>query len=520
MAFSGSPNLNKPWPKSLLIIIVCSFQLSMATFVTAVYSSMQILALVFLPICLALSILLSMQYTLRYLSPVNRHDLELLDALKKQAESFNRDKTKLLVIEEYPKAKFNAIAQCIGRINRRQLRCETEVEELSIQVQEKNDQLRAQQKIHLDRNENLHKMFAGASHDLRQPLQAMVIFISAIQETATKQQAPLLQKLEQVVENLNHMFTDLLDSSKLESRMKRIPKQNVDIQQLLTKVCDEFEALANDKNIQLRTKLRDLSVYSNANMLERIIRNMLSNAIRYTRKGGVLVGCRRHRDETWIEVWDTGRGIPKEKLEIIFDEFVQINEHTEESQQGVGLGLFIVKRLAQLLDHKIIVRSTLNQGTLFRVIIPTRSTFALPPPSKIEMFKAKPTLQHFTDGNLKILLIDDEAHIRDSISKLLAGWGMEVMTLDSVQAISNVTPASLAAIDVVISDYQLGDDDTGLEAITLIRQKAEREIPAMIVTGTENEEHLNSIKNQSIPLLKKPVKPAKLRALLNMLSVG
>lgn len=393
---------------------------------------------------------------------------------------------------------------------------ENQIHEFAVQIQEKNDQLAAQQRLHQDRNQNLHKMFAGASHDLRQPLQAMTIFVGAVKEHATPAQEPLLQKLEQVVDNLNLMFTDLLDISKLESRMTRIPKQQIAIQPLLARIYDEFEALANEKRIELRLHNRDLTVYSNANMLERIIRNMLSNAIRYTRTGGVLIGCRKRANAVWIEVWDTGRGIPQEKMGEIFNEFVQIQDDDSESDKGVGLGLFIVKRLAQLLDHSILVTSQLRRGTMFRIIAPAERA---PSTKPLEAIPAPPTtVIQATRLPENVLLLDDDDTVRLALKQLLKSWGCNVRDWSRLEDAEDDLKLEPAEIDLIISDFQLEPECNGLDAISALRQQLGATVPALLITGAQEPELIEQIERSQIPWLRKPVRPAKLRAMLQALA--
>lgn len=413
-------------------------------------------------------------------------------------------------------APYRMIAEVVNQMLDELQANENQIHEFAVQIQEKNDQLVAQQRLHQDRNQNLHKMFAGASHDLRQPLQAMVIFVGAIKEHATAAQDPLLQKLEQVVDNLNLMFTDLLDISKLESRMTRIPKQQIAIQPLLKRIYGEFEALANEKRIELRLHNRDLNVFSNANMLERIIRNMLSNAIRYTRTGGVLIGCRKRDHAVWIEVWDTGRGIPQEKLGEIFNEFVQIQGEDSEPSKGVGLGLFIVKRLAQLLDHSILVTSQLKRGTMFRIVVPAeRATAATKP---VEIPAAPAAVLHATRLPGKVWLLDDDDTVRLALKQLLKSWGCEVRDWSNLDDAQQHAAAYGDGVDLIISDFQLEPERNGLEAIAALRQALGTGVPALLITGAQEPELIEQIERSHIPFLRKPVRPAKLRAMVQALA--
>jgi signal transduction histidine kinase len=423
---------------------------------------------------------------------------------------------------EYPKTPYKMIARMLNQMLEELQTNENELQEYAVQIQEKNDQLAAQKRLHQDLNQNLQKMFAGASHDLRQPIQAMIIFIGAIKEHATPKQEPLVHKLEQVVDNLNHLFTDLLDISKLESRMTRVPKQNLSLQPLLAKIYDEFEALANEKRIELRLYNRDLTVFSNPNMLERIIRNMISNAIRYTRTGGVLIGCRKRHNAVWIEVWDTGRGIPQEKMGEIFNEFVQIKEQEEDSEpgKGVGLGLFIVKRLAQLLDHSIIVTSKLRRGTMFRVVAPSQAHLGAPVAEIPQVASPAPiitTATVFTPALAQqILLLDDDDEVRHAMEKLLESWHCRVSAWARLEDMQADISRDISA-DLMISDFQLDTETDGIQAIDAVRRQLGRDIPALLITGTQDPVLLKRIDASGIPCLRKPVRPAKLRALLQAL---
>lgn len=480
---------------------------------------------------LLVNCLISIALYLQLYRGFRKSDQSPLEGLIKVSNWVTKDNNFKWVLPDYKGSVYQDIALAMNSMAIDMLANENTIHELTIQLQEKSDQLASQKKIHLDRQQNLQKMFAGASHDLRQPLQAMVIFLSSIKEGARPDQLPMIQKLEQVLENLNHLFTDLLDLSKLESRMKRIPKESIAIRPLLEKIHDEFEALANDKRIEFRLYQRDLYAYSNPNMLERIIRNMISNAIRYTRTGGVLIGSRKRENAIWIEVWDTGRGIPKNKMTEIFNEFVQIKDQNSEANKGVGLGLFIVKRLAQLLDHTIEVKSKLRQGTMFRIIVPIE-----PSPAKSEdklavlrpmessisapSNSSQPNLEPksaLTATQANILLVDDNEDIRTALSALLTGWGLRVFAFKCIDDLNTHYQNEPFDVDLLITDFQLEDRVTGVDVIDYVRANIHPTVPIIIISGTEEADVLREIKNAGERFLKKPIKPAKLRSLINVL---
>lgn len=380
------------------------------------------------------------------------------------------------------------------------------------ELEEKTDKSASQTLVEKSRNETIRSFFASASHDLRQPIQAMAIFSDNLYHICNEEQKSIVKKLILAIDNLSQLFTDLLDVSKLESRLGQVQKTEVAIQPLLEKVFHEFEVIAADKDLQLRFRVGDYAVSSHATMLERIIRNLLSNAIRYTYTGGILLTTRRRGDSLLIEVWDTGRGIPKEKLHTIFEQFVQVDENNRSSQAGFGLGLAIVKRLAELLEHPISMDSKEGKGTVFRIELPLSENTppSLAIPSDAVVVDISPL------KNLTVLLIDDEDMIRDGLKKMIEDWEMTVISAASIsEAAGYFSSGEYIVPDVIISDYQLGDNDTGVQAIKLIRGLIGTDIPALIVTGNSNEENISHIKNNGLQFLLKPIKPAKLRALIN-----
>lgn len=402
------------------------------------------------------------------------------------------------------------------------------VQEQDIELRERNDQIVNQVEIAKERNKVIREMFSGASHDLRQPLQAMLIFVSALREISTEKQIKLLSKLEVAIDNMSQLFSDLLDVSKLEVKLEKVSFSPVSLSPLLDRVFHEFDALAGDKNLSLRFHVGRYVVKSNPGMLERIVRNLLSNAIRYTEDGGVLLACRKRGNSVWIEVWDTGKGIADDQLDDIFKQFVQLDNTSKESKQGVGLGLSIVKRLSSLLGHKVSVYSRLGGGTLFRLEIPifnesnelSSRKNHLFIDSDPEEFSGGLPLSLQKNSRLNIVLVDDDSEIRGGLERLLVSWGMDVLSFSSLMEIELFfTAESFKAnninVDLIVSDFQLDNEDTGFDAIELVRKFTLESVPAVIVTGTDDEALLDELQRSEFEVLRKPVKPAKLRALIN-----
>lgn len=397
--------------------------------------------------------------------------------------------------------------------------------ELVLELQEKTQQLETHSDVVEQRNKSIKNMFAGASHDLKQPLQAMVLFVNALNSMSDPTQKALLGKLELAINNMKALFENLLDVSKLESLLDKVDLQTVALKPILDNVFNEFEVLAQDKSLTLRFRANDFNVTTNGAMLERIIRNLLSNAIRYTNEGGVLLACRERNGLVSIEIWDTGIGIDEDSIDSIFERFHQVKKEDEAGHQGHGLGLSIVKRLTERLSHTIEVQSNYGRGTLFRIEIP----FAEQRTNLIEE-KAKSTdmsaievaspvlLQavQLPTNNINILLIDDDELILDSLQTLIQSWGMNVIAFNSITVMQQyLSENTTHHCDVIISDFHLSAHETGLDAITAARNLLEKQIPALIVSATEEESDIEKIKASKIPLLNKPVKAAKLRALVN-----
>ena len=441
------------------------------------------------------------------------HDFSL------RARVYNHDETGSLA------ESFNGL---INNIQDSQL----QMQELVLELQEKTQQLESHTELVEDRNKVIRNMFAGAAHDLKQPLQAMSLFINALRgEARGSAQLELVQKLELSTQNMRSLFDDLLDVSKLESRLEQVEHGPVELKPLLDNVFQEFDALALDKNLRLRFHARDFVVDSNARMLERIIRNLLSNAIRYTQQGGVLLACRKRGDGVSIEIWDSGLGIPEDSKDKIFKRFYQVEGHTKESTQGYGLGLSIVKRLSELLHHPIEIFSRYGQGTMFRIRVPlyhdeamkparanTPHDAALAPEAPQPALANAAPLNVLPGEDIRVLLIDDDDLVRDGLSTLMTSWRMQVESYASIASMAaRLESEDGADFTIIVSDFQLSDTETGFDAIQRARELLGNDVPALIVTGTTDPELLQAIKESGIRMLKKPVKAAKLRALINHL---
>jgi signal transduction histidine kinase len=298
------------------------------------------------------------------------------------------------------------------------------------------------------RNAHVKDQFGSAAHDLRQPLQAMAIFVDALcHKVDDPDQLSILDKLKQAMLNLNHLFTEILDVSRYEFDAAKASNQPTSIKNLLSKVYLEFEAIAAQKNLKLRFYTPDYKVLTHGALLERIIRNLLSNAIRYTDKGGVLLGCRRRGETLIIEVWDTGRGIPEKNKASIFTKYVQIDEEDRTERGGFGLGLAIVKQFVDSLGYDLSVQSVVGRGTVFRLTVPLAANAVANKNLAREISdqrveRRQSSLKKATFDSMQeqaashILLIDDNSDVRDALKMTLEGWGFNVDDFPDMESLA------------------------------------------------------------------------------------
>jgi signal transduction histidine kinase len=353
------------------------------------------------------------------------------------------------------------------------------------------------------------QFFAAASHDLRQPLHAMGLFAAALSAKAREPDvANLVTSISSSVEALEGLFNELLDISKIDSGKVKPEITDVSVTALFDRLRMDFEPEAFDRGLSFRMPSRSAWVRSDPVLLERILRNLISNAMRYTRSGGVLVSTRLRKGKLRFEVWDTGMGIAPDDQARIFEEFVQLANAERDRRKGLGLGLSIVQRLAALLGHPVSLSSRLGRGTVFRIDVPMgRAPVVRVAAARVERSQADL-------GGRCILVIDDEASIVDGMSALLGSWGAEALIAGTAaEAMAQVTTRD-APPDLIIADYQLRDGEIGPEVVTAVRRHFGIEIPAILVTGSATPERLEEARDLGHHLLLKPVMPAKLRTLI------
>lgn len=357
------------------------------------------------------------------------------------------------------------------------------------------------------------RFLATASHDLRQPLHALGLFIAQLRGRAKAEEKKLLMvRIEAALSAMNELFNELLDVSKLDAGVLTPNLTHFPIAHLLARVETTFAGTAREKGLSLRVVSSAAWVRSDFILLERILSNLASNAIRYTTAGTILIGCRKRNGRLHIQVWDTGAGIPPEQKKNIFVEFFRLGKHDHEPRGGLGLGLAIVDRLCRLLDHPIELTSAPGKGSCFSIAVPTakaRVESASPP-------SAAPSRFNLSNGKL-VLVIDDDPLVLEGMGGLLRSWGCRVVTANTDRAALIELAAYDHPPDVIISDYHLRDGQTGIDVIARLCSTLSTSIPAFLMSGDTDPEPLCNAKANGYHLLHKPVDPMTLRAVLTQI---
>ena len=352
------------------------------------------------------------------------------------------------------------------------------------------------------------RFLAAASHDILQPLNAARLYASALVERARERgDAVLAENVDASLDAVEEILTALLDISRLDTGAMKPQWSSVSLDELFRQVRREFEPVARDKGIDLRIVPSSLAVRSDRRLLRRILQNLVSNAVKYTPSGRVLVGARRRGSGVSLEVWDTGLGIPASKQKLVFQEFQRLDQAAKVAR-GLGLGLSIVERMARVLDHRITVRSEPGRGSLFRV----EASLAAPAAAATAPVKRPRTPAQPLAG-LVVLAIDNEPAILLGMRTLLGGWGCEVVTAAGIDEALAALGAREDMPGVIIADFHLDEGD-GLDAIAALRARLALEVPAVLVTADRSLALREQASARNVHVLNKPVKPAALRALL------
>jgi two-component system, sensor histidine kinase len=377
------------------------------------------------------------------------------------------------------------------------------------------EELREQKEAAEEANVAKSRFLAVASHDLRQPLHALGLFVQALQESSiAAHERHIVGNIRRSVDAMEELFEALLDISRLDAGVVRPRIETFGLASVFDRLSFEYGPVAKQKGLSLSVVKTSIYIRTDPSLLERIVRNLVSNAVRYTDRGGLVLGCRRRGDSVRIEVWDTGRGIPVEKHREVFREFAQLDCVDREQRKGLGLGLAIVDRLARLLGHAVELRSIPGKGSVFSVTLPR---------GREEDFIANTAVEYTTAFDLTgvlILVIDSEPAVCQAMEALLGKWNSDVITARTGAEMKEKLALLHRVPNLIISDYQPRTPATlgGVPALTVIemlRNEFNTEIPALLLTGDTGAER--TVRDQEVaglPVLHKPLNPARLRTLI------
>lgn len=352
------------------------------------------------------------------------------------------------------------------------------------------------------------QFLAAANHDLRQPVHSLTLLAEALKNDAQDPETrKLVSYISKSVESLDFVLTGLLDISRLEADVVQVNKMLVRTKPLIQALYDEFESMAAAKNIKFKLRVSDCVVYTDPIHLSKILRNLISNAIQFTETGGLLLATRLRGKQVVVQIWDTGEGIPSTELEDVFTEFYQRKNTERASGKGLGLGLSISRRLAELLDHKLSLRSRFGVGSLFELSLPW-----LENENVVTVTHSTPVSAFPLKGR-RVLVVDNEYSILQGTLAVLHRWGCIVDTAGTFEkAVACLEQGH--TYDLYLVDYKLGSQGNGAELLECFKRWDGGLVPGIIMTGNTSPEFIRSTIGADYTLLHKPVKPAALRALM------
>lgn len=343
------------------------------------------------------------------------------------------------------------------------------------------------------------RFLAAASHDLRQPLQALSLYAGALEyKIKDPDVSAVVANISKGIQVMRDMLNTLLDVSRLDAGVIVPAVNQFAISDIIEELDTEFQELAHEKGILLRICKSTLHTESDPILLGRILRNLVSNAVHYTEQGKVLIGCRRYGSMFRVEVYDTGIGISADQLDEIFEDFHQVGNVARNRRLGLGLGLAIAKGMADLLGHRLTVNSLPGRGSCFSIELPTIS--------KIQATDEKDNSQHPKTGQQEcILVIDDEQDILDSLKTLLEVYGYHVLSAVSERQALQILQTHPKRPDLIIADYRLSEGENGSDAIIEVGKACGRKIPGILLTGDTDPERISCANQSGFSLLHKPI---------------
>ena len=357
------------------------------------------------------------------------------------------------------------------------------------------------------------RFLAAASHDLRQPLQALGLIMESLRLRLSDNQD--MQRLVQqglISHNaLSELFNALLELSRLESHQQEVQRTHFNGHEILESIVNEFRPMAEEKGLELVFSGDSCVVDTDPVMFGRIIRNLLTNALKFTERGRVSVILKALGEQVEVAVADTGIGIAPQEQERIFDEYHQVSNKARRREEGIGLGLSVVKKICELLDHNIRLTSTPGKGSTFTITLPAGD------PDRV--VTARQETESDVTG-LEVLVIDDDNAVLEAVSRLLSDWGCEVSVASCIaEALQRVEQEGVTPA-FVLSDYRLEEEGTGIDAIEAVRSRLKLPVAGLLMSGDTDPELVAEIRNRGYHLLRKPVKPVHLRKVMRQLMDG
>ena len=390
---------------------------------------------------------------------------------------------------------------------------EQRVQQRTIELKGINTQLEDARLLAEEANRSKTRFLAAASHDLLQPMNAASLFVSILrqqQEGSDDEQSQLVKRIDRSLKASEQLLSALLDISKLDSGMYDPEPEAIGVPEIFEQLRRRFKALAGNRDLLLRVHPIDCVIYSDRNLLYRILQNFLANAIHYTETGGVLLGCRLRGDKLRISIWDTGIGIADSEVKAIFQEFHRLDYARRKDEKGLGLGLAICDRIARMLNHDIDVSSRPGHGSCFSVTVPLALDTDKQP-------SERPVAVQVEASGLKdlvILCVDNEPDILEAMNLLLDRWGCPSVMLAETQAQAAQQVLMHGTPDFVLVDYHLTDQSNGLQVMQHLDNILATQLPAIVITADRSSELEEAVRAKGYGLLRKPIRPAALRALM------
>ena len=367
-------------------------------------------------------------------------------------------------------------------------------------------------------NESKSKFLAAVSHDLLQPLNAARLFSSSLEEKLEGSETQTLAgSINTSLDDVESLLRTLVDISKLDAGLLQAEPTVFPANQLLDNLAAEFKQVAASQDLQFEYQGASTLIRSDSQLLARIVRNLLTNAVRYTETGRVGLRARSRGNNVDIQIYDTGPGISRDDQSVIFQEFRRLSGHKRRNDRGLGLGLAIVDKISRVLDHSITVRSKVGKGSIFSVTVPREVQHSFTP--KATSIEPNASFGHELEGS-QFWLIDNDEAICLAMRLLLENWGAEVITARSLEELVEQVDTETSTPDVLICDYHLDDGETGIGAAQALLPQLEAEVPVLMITANYSKELNSEVRELGYHLMNKPVKPLKLKTLLTHLCVN